>query len=508
MTSAVDSCEYVVVGGGTAGCVIASRLSQGDGTRVLLVEAGGEQQVAAISVPAAWPGLVQSPLSWGDFTVQQAATGTTVMLPRGRGLGGSSAINAMNFIRGHHTSYDAWTSAGAKGWGFDDLLPYFKRSENVVGGDPDLRGLDGPLTVAPANPGNPVVAALLDAAEQTGYRRATDISGGLEEGFGWSDLNVVGGIRQDAFAAYLSPVIERTNLDVVTNALVHRLRIEHGRCTGIDYSVAGELVSVACTGEVVLTAGTIGSAQLLMLSGIGPAGQLRRVGVDVQLDLPGVGENMHDHPIANVVYRAARPVPAARFNHGEAIGLLRSGPWVTAPDLQFVFLDAPGHIPSADAPEQGYTIGVSAITPRSRGTVRLAGAEPGRAPLIDPNYVADDHDMATMVAGLRLAREIGRAPALDPWRDAEVVPCLDDDEGLRSYVRQTLASYSHPVGTCRIGVDATSVVDLELRVHGIEGLRVADGSVIPAIPSANTNATVYAIAERAADLILHSSHSH
>lgn len=500
----LNNYDFIIVGAGTAGCVIASRLSENSDTRVLLVEAGSGQSLEAMAVPPAWLGLRTSPACWGEFTVPQAASGTSVPLPRGRGLGGSSSINAMTFTRGHRAVYDSWAANGADGWGFADLLPYFKRSENTTGRDPALRGVGGPLTVGPADPGNAVLVACLDAAEQTGYRRATDVNAGLEEGYGWADLNIVNGARESAADAYLAPAINRPNLEVITDALVHGLRIENGRCTGIDYRIEDHLASATCTKEVILAAGTIGSAQLLMLSGIGPADHLREVGVEVVLDLPGVGSNLHDHPVADVIYRAARPVPEGRFNHGEALLLLRSEPTLDAPDLQFVFIDIPRHISPAKRPEQGYTIGVSVMTPHSRGTVRLASAEPDTAPLLDPNYLSDDRDTATMVTGLRLAQDIGRAPALAPWRDTELSPNRDDNDALRSYAKRSLASYSHPVGTCRIGMDDSAVVDTELRVHGITGLRVADGSVIPSIPSGNTNAAVYAIAERAAELI--SSH--
>lgn len=499
--------DYIVVGGGSAGSVMAARLTEGGSARVLLLEAGSAEPPAAVAVPPAWPTLVRSSASWGEFTVEQAATGTAALLPRGLGLGGSSSINAMVFIRGHRSSYDAWKAGGAKGWDFDELLPYFKRSENTRGRDQALRGVGGPLTVGPATPGNPVLAACLAAAGQTGYALADDISSGAEEGFGWADLNIVDGKRQSAADAYLAPVADRPNLDIVTGALVHRLRIENGHCTGVEYSAGGEQVSVGCSREVVLTAGTIGSAQLLMLSGVGPQAHLREVGVDVVLDLPGVGANLHDHPITNLVFSARQPVPAGRNNHGEALGLLRTDLALDGPDLQIIFVDAPGHMPTGETPEQGFTIGVSIMAPRSRGTVRLATADPGTSPLLDPNYFGDDHDLDTMVAGLRLAREIGQAPALDEWRGAEVGPGPDvhDDAALRAYVRSTLASYCHPVGTCRIGDDPMGVVDTELRVHGISGLRIADGSVIPSIPSGNTNPAVYAIAERAAELIV-SSH--
>jgi choline dehydrogenase len=505
----IDSYDFIVVGGGSAGCVLASRLSENDGARVLLLEAGSGRPLAPMAVPPAWPSLLRTSACWGEVTVEQAATGTATFLPRGRGLGGSSAINGMVFVRGHRSSHDSWVAAGAKGWGFDDLLPYFKRSEDAPGRDPTLRGVGGPLTVGPANPPNPVLLACLEAAAETGHRRATDISGGLEEGIGLTDLNIVGGRRQSAADAYLTPALNRPSLDVVTNALAHRVWIEGGRCTGVEYSTGAELVSAGCSGEVVLTAGSVGSPQLLMLSGIGPPSHLRQVGIDVVLGLPGVGANLHDHTIALVVYGATRPIPRAEHNHGEISGLLRSDRALAAPDLQIVFVDAPGHVPQTDAPGQGYTMGVSPVRPRSRGTVRLAGPGPTTAPLLDPDYYGDAHDLTTVIAGLRLAREIGRASALDPWRGEEVWPGSDVDSGagLRAYVRGTLASSFDPVGTCRIGDDEGAVVGTDLRVRGISGLRVADASVMPSIPAGDTNATVYAIAERAAELIGYPRHS-
>ncbi|MEU1533921.1 GMC family oxidoreductase N-terminal domain-containing protein [Streptomyces fagopyri] len=501
-----DSFDYIVVGGGTAGCVIAARLSEDDRSRVLLVEAGAAWPSAAKAAPPAWPTLLRTPANWGDVTVPQRATGTRIPIANGRTLGGGSAINAMNYVRGHRTSYDAWAKAGLAAWGFEDLLPYFMRSESTAGRDPALRGTGGPLKVGPPCPPHPVVAAMLEAAAESGHPLAVDISGGAEEGFGWSDLNIVDGKRQSAADAYLAPATARRNLTVVTEALVHRLRISGGRCTGVEYSTGARgTVSVDCVGEVILAAGSIGSPQLLMLSGVGPAKHLRQTGVDIAVDLAGVGENLHDHPMSDLVYRATRRVPAGRNNHGEAFGLVRSRPGLDGPDLQILFLDVPGHIPDADMPEmgQGYTIAVAPMLPRSRGTVRLASADPGVRPLVDPNYYADDQDLEAVVRGLRLAREIGEARALGGWcaGEAQPGPKATSDAELRQYVLDTLTTYNHPVGTCRMGVDAQAVVDDRLRVRGVEDLRVADASVIPSIPSANTNATVCAIAERAADLL-------
>lgn len=505
MVHATGSYDFIVVGAGTAGCVLAARLSEDQGTRVLLLEAGDRESLAGMSVPAAWTTLQGTSADWADTTAVQASSGKAMSWPRGRALGGSSAIGAMNFLRGHRASYDAWVAAGAPGWGFDDLLPYFRRSERTTGRDPAVRGGHGPLTVAPPPDGSPVVAAALEAAVQVGYSRAADVGSGLEEGFGWSDLNIVDGRRQSARDAYLNPVLNRPNLTVVTGAFVHRVRLEGDRCTGVEYSVGSDLRTVGCLSEVLLTAGAVGSAQLLLTSGIGPSRHLRTVGIEATIDLPGVGANLFDHPLSGVVYRSARPVPAGQNNHDEAVGLIRSRPGVSSPDLQIVFGDFPMPFGAMTGPEpgHGYTIAASPMLPYSRGSVRLAAADPSARPLIDPNFYADSRDLETMAAGLRIAREIGQAIALEHWRGEEVLPGPEamDKGSLRAFARMNPRSYCHPGGTCRIGADGWSVVDGELRVHGTSGLRVADASVMPSPPSANTNATVYAIAERAAALI-------
>lgn len=493
--------DYVVVGAGTAGSVLAARLSEDQGVSVLLLEAGGAGAPEFIAHPPAWPRLLGTSRNWRERTAEQASTGTSIPLARGRGLGGSSAINAMVFTRGHRSSYDAWA---AKGWSFGDLLPYLKRSERAPGRDPRWRGQSGPLAVVPAAEPNPVLEACLEAAVEAGHREAADISSGLEEGFGWPDLNIVAGRRQSADDAYLAPAFGRGNLRVETDALVHRVLVERDRCAGVTYTAAGEQVTVRAAREVVLTAGAIGTPHLLLRSGIGPSEHLREMGVEVVHDLPGVGSNLQDHVMAGLVYTPARPIPTPRNNHGEALGLLRGPDARDGPDLQIIFVDVPSHSPALGGPSRGYTIRVSLMRPHSRGTVRLASASPAAPAVIDPGYYSDARDLTTMVAGLQAAREIGRARALDGWRGGEVLPGVEvrDRRALRAYLRAGLASYFHPAGTCAIG----AVVDEELRVHGIEGLRVADASVMPSIVSGNTNATVYGIAERAAELITSTAH--
>ncbi|WP_433558426.1 GMC family oxidoreductase [Pseudonocardia xinjiangensis] len=509
MSSFTAGYDFVIVGAGSAGCVLAARLSQDGSAHVLLLEAGSSQRTESMALPPAWPTLIGSSADWGDATVVQAANGMAIPFPRGKTLGGSSAINAMFFVRGHRSSYDAWPAAGAKGWGFDDLLPYFRRTERAHGRDPALRGDEGPVVVAPMEP-DPFMTAGLQAAVEVGHRAATDVSGGLEEGFGWMDASIRDGRRCGAAEAYLdAEVRSRPNLTVVTDALVHRVRVHDGRCTGVEYSVehgmGSEVLVAECREEVVLTAGAVGSAQLLMLSGVGSQAHLDERGVEVVLDLPGVGANFHDHPLSMVAYTPVQPVPTGVGNHSGVIGLMSSPVAADGPDLQLIISDMPLYGPGLRGPDHAYAIVFSAVRPYSRGTVRLGSAEPGAAPLIDPNYYADPRDLDVMAAGLDAARTLGRTLALDPWRGEEVVPGpgVRDAEGVRDYLRRSLGTYFHPAGTCRIGPDGDgmAVVDPDLRVHGISGLRVADASVMPSIVSGNTNSTVYAIAERAADLI-------
>ena len=505
MSSVASRHDFIVVGAGTAGCVLAARLSENPDARVLLLEAGSRTPLEAVASAEAWSTLIGSSMDWRDKTVVLQSSGRALELPRGRGLGGSSSINAMAFLRGHRSSYDAWVTAGAEGWGFVDVLPYFKRTEHVDGRDPAVRGRSGPLRPGPTAPPHPIAEAALEAARQAGHRIAGDINSGLEEGFGVTDMNIIEGRRQSAADAYLRPALDRPNLDLVTDALVHRVVLNGDRCSGVEYSIGPRTFTARCDGEVVVTAGAIGSPQVLLASGIGPHHHLNDIGITVRADLPGVGANLHDHPVSGVVYRSARVVSPSNGNDGEIKGLLRSRNGLDGPDLQIMIVSLPLRKQTSPGPGrgEGYEIAVALMRPFSRGSVRLASAVPGAPPLIDPRFYTDTRDVDAVAAGLHVARELGQMPAFAPWRGEEWEPGADlrREEDLRAYVRHSASSYFHYAGTCRIGTDSDAVVDNELRVHGLRGLRVADASVMPSPVSANTNATVYAIAERAAQLV-------
>ncbi|NMO49690.1 hypothetical protein HH310_00525 [Actinoplanes sp. TBRC 11911] len=498
--------DYVIVGGGTAGSVLASRLSENPSASVLLIEAGPADGPEAMHDPARWLDLQGSGIDWSFETVPQPGSGgSRIAYPRGKVLGGSSAINAMVHLRGHHSSYDAWAAAGAAGWGYTDLLPFLMRSETTAGRDPEVRGTSGPMRLIQLEPG-PDATLMRDIREAThaaGFPLTDDPNGRQQEGAGWLDMTIHDGRRQSAADAYLEPNLARRNLTLLSDALVTRLDITEGRCRGVHYVRHGEPGYVAAESEVVLAAGAIGSPQLLMVSGVGPARQLRPLDIDVVADLPGVGANLQDHPMTSVLFQASEAaLPTVRGGYAAMVALLHSGAGSGGPDIQLAAQNIRYTSSALDAPADAYTISVSVVTPDSRGSVRLAASDLTVPPLIDPGYLTEERDVRRILAGVEIARTIGADSSLKRWNDGELFPgAARDPRSLADYVRRSLQTFYHPVGTCRIGVDAGAVVDVELRVRGVAGLRVADASVMPSIVSANTNAAVLAIAERAAELI-------
>jgi choline dehydrogenase-like flavoprotein len=488
--------DYVIVGAGSAGCVLAHRIGKA-GRRVLLIEAGGPAKLAAIADPPAWPELQDSQVDWRYSTIPQPGlSGRIVAYPRGKVVGGSSAINALAYQRGHPAAYDRWPT----GWRYADLLPYFKRAETFSGGASASRGGDGPLHVlslADVTDRNPVATDFIRASQDLGFAITPDIGGATTTGVGWNQLSIKGHTRDDAATAYLGN-LDAAELDLLVQAEVLGLVVENGRCTGVR--LTKQIVRPEI--EVLLCAGAIDSPRLLMLSGIGPADQLGSLGIPVAVDLPDVGRHLEDHLlIAGVAYTARREVPRSHYNHADALLYVPHSNPNESPDLLVMCLSLPFVLPSVGplAPP-AYVLVPCLMRPHSRGSVKLASNNPLAPAVIDPNYLSEPADVYALVEGVALAREIGAAGAFGEWRARETYPGPNGANTVdrRKFVRRAANSFHHPAGTCRIG----AVVDEALHVKGVDGLRVVDASVLPGIPAAMINAATTAVAERASDLVL------
>ncbi|GAA2319454.1 GMC family oxidoreductase [Streptomyces violaceusniger] len=497
--------DYIVVGAGSAGAVVAARLTEAPDVRVLLLEAGKDDAAEQIHDPTAWFTLIGGEHDWGYTTVPQPGlAGHPQAAVRGKVLGGSSSINVMTYVRGHLGTFDAWAADGCTGWDAASVLEAFRALEHTEGSDPRFRGTGGPLRLSRAGTPNPLSTAFLDAAKELGHPYNDDFNGAESDGAGRHEWTIHEGRRQSTAVAYLDPAMDRPNLTVRTEARAHRLLFEGTRCVGVEYAGSGGAARrVRAAREVVVCAGSVDSPKLLMLSGIGPSGHLRDVGVPVLVDAPEVGANLQDHPLVGLVHEAGTPLPPPPPTTAEAALFTRTDPGLPGPDLEVFLFHIPFHPRLLPFPPNSFTLTAAAMRPHSRGTVRLSGADPEDRPLIDPGYLSDERDLATLVQGVELARSLAATDAFQAWQPRELLPGpgVSGRDGLADFVRENAGTYFHHVGTCRMGGDERSVVDPRLRVRGVEGLRIADGSIMPSIVSANTNAACVMIGEMAAELI-------
>ena len=500
-----DRYDAIVVGAGSAGSVVTRRLIDA-GRRVLLLEAGGPDTNPMIHDMVGMGSLWHGPEDWDYYTVPQAyADNRRLHLPRGKVLGGSHSLNAAIWVRGDASDFDGWAADGCTGWAWNDVLPVYKAIENY-NGDPDTtRGVGGPVDVVGDYPLVPIQQSIIDAATEVGIPVNPDYNDGHLDGVSQQQITVRNGSRLNSYIAYVRPIEEHPNLTIVTGAWVHRLLLEGSRTTGVEFEVDGD-VRTATADDIILAAGALDSPRILLRSGIGPKEELAAIGIESRVDLPGVGKNLHDHLLSPVIFttddRAVDP-PQPGVSVTQTHLFWRSDPGLPVPDTQPINFSVPMYQDDMTGPDSGFSLMAGMITPRSRGSVTLTGAEPQDPIAVDLRALEDDRDVASLVASVAQCRAIGRAPALAAWGARELYPGPGvTDEELEVYVRQTAITYHHQVGTCRMGVGPDAVVDPKLRVHGIDGLWVVDASVMPTITSGNTNAPSIMIAERGATFLL------
>jgi choline dehydrogenase len=509
--------DYIVVGAGSAGCVLAARLSEDPDVRVALLEAGEDDTEPLIHIPAMFPALFKSSWDWDLLGEPEPGLGNRrLYMPRGKMVGGCGSINAMIYIRGNRADYDGWAAGGAAGWSYDEVLPYFKRSEDNERGEDPFHGAGGPMRVSESRAMTPLADAMVEAAQAAGHEHNPDFNGARQEGVGRFQLTQRGGMRESTADAFLRPALERPNLEVITRAMATRILFDGRRATGVEIFRDAGLRELRAEREVILSAGTFQSPVLLMLSGIGPEDQLEPLGIELREALP-VGENLQDHAMVNLNYLAdegslfgaAAPENFALLeaegrgpltsNIPEAAGFFRTRPGLEGPDIEFHFAPSMLYDQGLTAPEAGgVAFGPVVVHPSSRGRVMLRAPLPDSKPRVQCNFLTTDEDWTSMLAGMRMALEIAeqeplRSKLIGPFR----IPESDSEEDLRAFVRDEAMTVFHPTSTCSIG----PVLDSELRVHGFEGLRVIDASAMPTITRANTNAATIMIAERGAELI-------